>query len=343
MADVATLSFAEKHSASLGVKYISLKDKFLTETGVLFDKEEVKNTPTAKVLSLYKERLDGPLFDYSFAKSTGNLRRHRIEETIRESAIDMLAKKMKGRSGKADFMTLVIRAVMGVIAVIAILLSASYTTEYLSKTQDMWRAVSLSWSMIIFAVVSFDVIFMFWRPKQHALAVVFSIVWIVVTVFSMFSTVSVNFDRYEELLETYAEEVVSVVAAERLSATLLDAIEAKRNSNEMLASSVAEYSKSENVSAWYLSQMMDKVSAAEKELAEMEASLLSSVETASESPHVERKKTIFDSIEDMFGIKAAKAHFLVNLLPAVFVDIIAPFASAVAIFLGRKKHDEEGL
>ena len=335
----------ERVSALLGVKYLSANKKFITETGVVFSHDEVRDKSSADLKKMYEQRLSEELHDYAYTKSTGFFRKHKNPDKLRERLQDMtndpsvISYKEPGNKIHSSVAVVALRIAMLVVGCATILLSANYTTEFLLKSNTMFISVVLSWAMIIFSVSAFDLIIYFWiqhKRSMKLLSFVFAVLWLVVVSFSMFSTMEVNFTRYKALEKESVQEYAGVNTT-RLSATALEnririletTLQEKRNAT-------AAYSQREVVSAWYLLEMQKDVSDAQAKLEAAYSELEQLYKSDSSALVTEETRTVtfYDSIEGMFGIAASKVHFFVHMLPAVFIDIIAPFSVAIALFLG---------
>lgn len=340
----------EKRSKALGVKYVSTRGYFLTDTGVLFTHDEVNGKSAESIIKTYKQRLEDSvvgkynLYDYAYAKSTGHIRKHKnlngnyqVRERAKKEEPVVVKTKVK-----PNFQVTVIRIVMAIVGVAAVILSAHYTYRFLLPSNGPFIAMTLSCAMIVFSVVSFDVIIYFWKPRHHGLSIMFSVLWVIVASFSMFSTMEVNYNGYIALEETSLDDNREVNTNRiRLSALELQ-IEAKKEEIESLTKSVSDYTGSGvTISAWYLTEMQKKVSTASLELQALFDRMDDMLEETPEAvTSTETKKvTFYDSVERITKIPARTLHFVIHILPAVFIDIIAPFSIAIAIFLGGKKDE----
>lgn len=355
----------ERTSSALGVRYISSNKKFITETGVVFTHDEVRGKSVEEIKALYEERLTGVLYDYAYTKSTGFFRKHKNMAEVRAHAQEMLhennvtieepQRQKEILSGSQSLPVTILRVVMGLVGMAAILLSANYTTEFLRKSNTSFISYVLSWSMIVFSVAAFDIIVYFWmqpNKKHRLLSGVFAVLWIVVVCFSMFSTMEVNFSRYKALEVASVQDYAQVNTARLSADILMRQIEALERSVKEKTDAATAYANREVVSAWYLQQFQDDVTATTAKLETAYTELKDVYSQSSEAlvTTETRAVTFYDSIEAMFGIQASKVHFIVHILPAVFIDIIAPFSIATALFLGgsveisrqgRKKEGED--
>lgn len=341
----------EKKSELLGVKYVSTKDRFVTDTGVMFTHDEVRGVPHDVLKKEYEKRLNGTLYDYQFLKSTGHLRRHKNREELRAKALETaridnqkpvemqrLIKAKKSDPFRADGLAVgALRVVMLIVGVFAVFLSANYTTDFLLPSNKPSVAYILSWAMIIFSVAAFDLIVYFWsRHRGKVLSAVFGVLWLIVVSFSMFSTMEVNYRGYRALEKASVEEFDDTNSARLRIDLARETIDRLREEMRSKSAAYESYSQQRTVSAWYLTELQKDLSNTSRKLDEETAKLeVLLAESSSAAVTVAtRDKTFYDVIEELFGIEAERIHFFIHLLPAVFIDIIAPFSIAVALFLG---------
>ena len=344
----------EKKSKSLGINYVVVKGCFITETGVKLERQDVENRSTEEIRNIYEAKLKGPLFDYAHAKSQGIIRKHKNKngncpaksnaQAFREYVEKKRAlEKPVRQKRKLDFQVTIIRITMALVGIAAVQLSAIYTYRFLLPSNGLFIAMTLSCSMIVFSVVDFDVIIYFWSKSKKVLAGLFSILWIIVASFSIFSTMAVNYDGYIALEEASYEDNVQT-NTNRLRIDNLDArLKAKQEEAATVAATIKDYTESvEQVSAWYLQNMQKNLSEINKEIQELFASKDLLIEETPDSLITEETKKVsfYDSVERILGIPARLLHFVVHMLPAVFIDIIAPFSIAIAIFLGGNKDED---
>lgn len=348
-----------KKSKALGIYYVVVGNSFVTEEGVKIEKEEVKNLNKEEIKELHeKKKKTEPLYDFAYAKSQGIIRRHKnkngnyplsnknsqaIREYLEKKSFKPVVEDAPKQKQKLNFQVVVIRIVMACVGVAAVMLSAIYTYRFLLPSNGAFIAVTLSWSMIVFSVVSFDVVIFFWTPKQRWLSFIFGFLWIIVASFSMFSTMAVNYDGYTALEESSYEDNAQI-NTNRLRIENIDArIEAKKEEALLVSSTIKDYTESvEQVSAWYLQNMQKSLADINKEIQELFNNKDALIEDTPDALITQETKKVsfYDSVERTLSIPARLLHFIVHMLPAIFIDIIAPFSIAVAIFLGGKKNEK---
>jgi hypothetical protein len=266
---------------------------------------------------------------------------YQLVEPEAQAALEMPPPEAKKKIKLPSYI-IVIKAVMTMVGVTAVVLSTMYTYRFLLPTNGSVVSFLLSFSMIVFSVISFDVVILFWKPRHHALSITFAILWVIVASFSMFSTMEVNYNGYVALEEASVEDFSGRVSVRLSIAALERRIEDKKTQVASIQDGIKSYTeKTATVSAWYLGEFQKGLSAASKELQDLYAELDVLIKESPEALVTEetKKVTFYDSIEKIFKVPAKSVHFFIHLLPAVFIDIMAPFSIAVAIFLGKGKEE----
>ena len=349
----------EKFSEHLGVKYVSIEGNFLTETGVLFSHGEVKGATREAKKEAYLKRLEEPLYDYNYALNAGYLRRHKDPEGLRSTAYAKLKAMAPEilRSTSSFLASLKIDPIgVLILALIAVgcgtsMMSGLYTQEFLTPYHGSFKAAVLSWSIIIFSVSSFDLIVVFWSLKGEKkdngkarrykwLSVVFAVLWTLTVSFSMFSTASVNYDGFQRMTKESTVEFNDSNSARLVLSTIAEQKEIAKREWENSIKAAEDYASREEYSVWRLGEMQKATSVLSdkyQEIIAKEQQILQDTPDAVTTTDT-RVKTLYDSIQNMFGIPAEKVHFAVHTLPALFIDIMAPFSIAAALFLGGIKN-----
>ena len=139
----------EKISKNLGVPYIYLPDKrkFLCSNGVLFTMEEYKAGIDIKE-EYEKRKKDDTLFDYTYAKSTGLLRKKRkVNNDNAENKQDLKtdntvikAEKVTVKAEKSDKSVLVICLLLFFTSLVSMYISTLHTATYLFDYVDVFSA-----------------------------------------------------------------------------------------------------------------------------------------------------------------------------------------------------------
>jgi ABC-type multidrug transport system fused ATPase/permease subunit len=331
----------ERMSESLGLMYLSTDDKFMTSTGVVMVKADLKGKSHEAVKDLYNKALkSGDLYDYEYAKTTGFFRKRRTEKAKEDVAPVIAEVKKEKKMIAVPRAIRVLIVALYIIGALTVTMSVMYTTKFLLPTNGLAAAIGLSFAMIVFSVVAFELVVIFWSKGTRWVSVIFSILWSVVVTFSMFSTMAVNYDEYNKMAKITKVEYSSTNSNRLLLSSIKERKELKQKDIARKSAAYDDYIKGEKVADWRKAQLMTAITKAEAELVPI---INEEEKIAKETPDaIISSETseigFYEQVERLFGVSAELIRFIVFMLPAIFIDIIAPFSIAVAIYLGGKDY-----
>jgi len=236
----------------------------------------------------------------------------------------------------------VIRISMILFAMIAGYMSIYYTYLWMREFLPTFPAILLSTAMVGFSVIAFETCIILRSNKKRFLMIIFILVWIVVLIFSMTSTIA---GLYNARSLTLSENVDKIIDREYQSfqneiylskkKELELRLEEYRLEYEMLKQDREEADiESKREQLWYrMVEVNRKIEKIREDIFELQ------------KKELKNKKSIILEYIDFYdwlgakifkGIGSDKIQFLMSIFPAVFIDIIAPIALAVGLFLGRK-------
>lgn len=344
-----------KHSDKLGVDYVFCRKpgesgRYITEDGVVFTEEEVSTNTDSEVKKLYALRKEGQPFDYEYAKTTGFIRKKKnlSFEDDEEEYTPSIGNKKKERSLPSTIQVLVM--VTTAVAAIAALLSILYNGEYLTPRVGAFRAYSQASVMVVFATIAFEAGFLFLQKKGlwKALGVIFFALWLLPAAYSMFAIMNVNYDTYKKDVEVKAEVTQKVNAAVSGVSDYNESIKEAKEAAERAHKLYDAYVMRESYSIWQAKQLKKDADDADsllRDLRSKKQAIIDATPEASKGEEVKRE-SFPEIIKRLFGINPDALTFWINILPAVFLDIVSPFGFAVVIFLeedgnGKGKRREE--
>jgi hypothetical protein len=257
-----------------------------------------------------------------------------------------------------DWPVLVIRALMVVIGLGAAVMSTYYTTFWLMEFLPTVLAVVLGSIMVFFSVIAFETILIFAQNRQWPAAVTFVLIWVVVAAFSIVSTVAGQYNQHQRaLVRTSVENVETTTSRLQLQtlreqrAEILGRAESKREQiaslNKILASVSDIEKRAQFGRSWADTQV--QIAAAEKVLTglqkEIDATRAAERELLAKAPaalaadplSVSAAPDFYTWLAGVLRISRDLSQFWLSLFPAIFIDVIAPAALAVSMFLARKK------
>jgi len=244
-----------------------------------------------------------------------------------------------------------LRIAMGIIGVAAAYMSIYYTWKWLLEFLPGFQAVILSGSVVAFSIIAFETMILFVKSKQKVLASCFGIVWLVVLVFSITSTVAGLYNKRVEnynqsIQQTYtssykAEEWGMYQQNERL-------ILAQIKEKEGLLTTYTKRWTSAGSNPTNLDYQRMRTAQAEldmrrNELKQLNSTKLEFVKTQKDIGATKetslKQKNFYQWLAQLFNIEADMMEFILSLFPAIFIDVIAPLSLAVFLFLTPKKHN----
>jgi hypothetical protein len=220
-------------------------------------------------------------------------------------------------------------------------MSAYHTTLFLFQSgKPFWIAVLTGVLFILFSATAFTAARHFIMGKTKWIGVIFALAGIVVVLYSIFSTLTVNFNQFkwvdDERTLVVIEDNEALLAHERLIADNREALE-EINGRITRLENEAEYWRT--MSWRRFDEFQISINEAqgirialrqrqiELELARPEIILMA--ETSQE--------TVFTLIERLLRVREDVARFFVYAAPACLYDILAPFALSVVLLLTDRR------
>lgn len=335
----------EKISKNLGVPYIYLPDKrkFLCSNGVLFTMEEYKAGIDIKE-EYEKRKKDDTLFDYTYAKSTGLLRKKRKlnndnaekKQDLKTDNTVIKTEKVTVKAEKSDKSVLVICLLLFFTSLVSMYISTLHTATYLFDYVDVFSAWLMSASVTAYNSTAFEVSVLFHTKKRNLIASIFMLLWILVTLFSMVTTVSVFYDMFN-FTETQIAEENKEIDANKLSLDLLQKKEKDLRDSIDFKKKDIEYRQEKEFSTNAVRQELNKLQEDLQKNLSLQQKVLEETPIIAESS-VNRKESLFSFLGRNLGIEGSIVEFIMSTLSAIFVNLIAPLSlTAVTELLKQKE------
>lgn len=335
----------EKISKNLGVPYIYLPDKrkFLCSNGVLFTMEEYKAGIDLKA-EYEKRKKDDTLFDYTYAKNTGLLRKKRkLNNDNAEKKQDLntdntviKAEKVTVKAEKNGKSVLVICLLLFFTSLVSMYISTLHTATYLFDYVDVFSAWLMSASVTAYNSTAFEVSVLFHTKKRNLIASIFMLLWILVTLFSMVTTISVFYDMFN-FTETQIAEENREIDANKLSLDLLQKKEKDLRDSIDFKKKDIEYRQGKEFSTNAVRQELNKLQEELQKNLSLQQKVLEETPIIAES-NVNRKESLFSFLGRNLGIEGNIIEFIMSTLSAIFVNLIAPLSlTAVTELLKQKE------
>lgn len=293
-----------------------------------------------------------------------------LKEEPERKAIKRTTKPAPARKPRAEASTYgmpiyIVQGVMSIIGIGAAVISVYYTTIWLLEFLPAAFALLLSSIMIGFSIASFETVILFMsgevtrsRWVKVSIATGFILLWIVVSFFSIMSTVAGQYNKHVSNLRDQAKAGISTGRAQwgilqeqkgelqkRLSdyqkqvttlTNIMDgmgSVEARKNNAGVWAENQWRLQKA-NEQMSRIASDLDKVR--EQERAQIEESRKSGV-LLSLAGDLKQVPDFYGWMSTIVKVDRDKVQFWLALFPAVFCDVMGPIGIAMGLFLRRKK------
>lgn len=349
------MALEEKISKHLGKPYIYLKDqkKFLCSNGVLFTLEEYRNG--IDINAEYERRAnEDMLYDYAYAKSTGLLRKKRgyskvpvdsspSELTVENEALEKQNQETKGRNGnsldrqeeKQGFSVMFIVILLGFTSLISGYISTLHTATYLYDYVDVFSAWLMSASVTAYNATAFEVSVIFKSKRRFGLAFIFITLWAMVTLFSMATTVSVFYDRFN-FIETQIALENKQTDSNKLALELLQKKESDlRESIEFKKKDIEYRQEKDYATTAVRTELNELQEELQKNLSEQQQLLQETPEVTEKT--AKRKESLFAFLGRLMKIEGGVLEFIFSTMSAIFINIISPMSLVAVAEIKTKK------
>lgn len=351
----------EETSKNLNVPFVTLETKkgkaYLCDNGALFLDSEYKDID---LKSEYEKRKGQ--YDYTQSKNKGLLVKKTNENETEYASKE--AEKTMEESKKADREKHVLQPydtgsyelheadrrntnsfnktksikmicfLLAFTSAISMFISTLHTATYLKDYADIVSSWLMSASVTAYNSTAFEVSVMFHKTKRNIIAVIFMLLWVFVTVFSMATTVSVFYDSFNFNELKIAEEN-KVNDSSRLALDILQKAETD------LRESIAFKKKDMNnrlEKGWATTAVRNELVSLEDKLQsnlnEQKEILSSAPEITSVESH--RKESLFAFLGRKMRVEGGILEFIMSTLSAIFINLIAPLSLTAVVELNRK-------
>ena len=237
----------------------------------------------------------------------------------------------KGKS-RSSFLIILILAFASVCSMYE---STLHTATYLYDYVDLISAWLLSTAVTAYNSSAFEVSVMFHTMKRNFMAFIFMLLWAMVTVFSMATTVSVFYDRFN-FNETQIAQENKTVDSNKLGLELLRTKEKDLRESIEFKKKDIEYRQERDYATTAVRLELESL---QKELQE---NLTEQQKLLEETPEVieeklQKKESLFSFLGRMIGLEGGILEFIMSTLSAIFINLIAPLSLTAVIELNKRK------
>ena len=221
-------------------------------------------------------------------------------------------------------------------SVISMYISTLHTATYLFDYVDIFSAWLMSASVTAYNATAFEVSVLFHASKRNFMATIFMFLWVLVTLFSMATTVSVFYDQFN-FQETQIAEENKQVDSNKLALELLRTKEKDLRESIDFKKKDIEYRQEHDYATTAvrleLTELQNQLQA---NLTEQENLLKETPEVTEEK--IQRKESLFAFLGRLWKLEGGILEFIMSTLSAIFVNLIAPLSlTAVTELMKNKK------
>lgn len=343
----------QKHPV-LNINYIAGQKHIIFENGIIctpaeFAATEMMSKGEAETwMQEMAEREDRYKFDYQYAKTTGVLRhfQRKAPAETPETVENLQKSDVQPRKFRLSPASIIL-FVMCVVGVMSAVMSAYHTTI---ANQIFGRPTVIGLVtgtvMVLFSATAFTAARWFWAEKGIArlFSALFAALGIMVIAYSMLSTLVVNYGAWSKT--DTAEKTVAAENSQELSSFDIrvslkqDELNSLIKTEEELGAE-AEYWKDKSWKRY--DSLQEQLEDTRRKITDARAELSSLI---SERPQIaskagEEKEDVFTFLSSFIKVSARTLRLFMQAVPAMFFDIIAPFALSCAIYLAEKRNKEE--
>ena len=248
---------------------------------------------------------------------------------------DSRAEEMEGdsrrRNGRSTFLIVIILAFASICSMYE---STLHTATYLYDYVDLISAWLLSTAVTAYNSSAFEVSVMFHNMKRNFMAFVFMLLWAMVTIFSMATTVSVFYDRFN-FNETQIAQENKTVDSNKLGLELLRTKEKDLREAIDFKKKDIEYRQEREFATTAVRLELENLQR------ELQENLTEQQKLLEETPEVvenrlQKKESLFAFLGRMIGLEGGTLEFIMSTLSAIFINLIAPLSLTAVIELNKK-------
>lgn len=217
-------------------------------------------------------------------------------------------------------------------------ISTLHTATYLYGYVDMFSAWLMSASVTAYNATAFEVSVIFKSKRRFGLTFVFITLWGMVTLFSMATTVSVFYDRFN-FTETQIAEENKAIDSGKLSLELLKTKEADLREAISFKKKDIEYRQEHDYATTAVRQELEKLQT------ELQKNLTEQQKLLSETPEItekvtKKKESLFSFLGRLLHMEGGVLEFIMSTLSAIFVNLISPLSLTAVTELLKKNVDK---
>ena len=286
--------------------------------------EQKKNTETVPKVS--EDSTNGLQHKVSVRKDTSEVRQE--TEGRNGNSLDR-------QEEKQGFSVLFIVTLLGFTSLISGYISTLHTATYLYDYVDVFSAWLMSASVTAYNATAFEVSVIFKSKRRFGLAFVFITLWAMVTLFSMATTVSVFYDRFN-FIETQIALENKQTDSNKFALELLQKKESDlRESIEFKKKDIEYRQEKDYATTAVRTELNELQEELQKNLSEQQRLLQETPEVTEKV--TKRKESLFAFLGRLMKIEGGVLEFIMSTLSAIFVNLISPLSLTAVTELLKKR------
>ena len=236
---------------------------------------------------------------------------------------------------KQGFSVMFIVTLLGFTSLISGYISTLHTATYLYDYVDVFSAWLMSASVTAYNATAFEVSVIFKSKRRFGLAFVFITLWAMVTLFSMATTVSVFYDRFNFIeIQTALEN--KQTDSNKLALELLQKKESDlRESIEFKKKDIEYRQEKDYATTAVRTELNGLQEELQKNLSEQQRLLQETPEVTEKA--TKRKESLFAFLGRLMKIEGGVLEFIFSTMSAIFVNLISPLSLTAVTELLKKR------
>ena len=236
---------------------------------------------------------------------------------------------------KQGFSVMFIVTLLGFTSLISGYISTLHTATYLYDYVDVFSAWLMSASVTAYNATAFEVSVIFKSKRRFGLAFVFITLWAMVTLFSMATTVSVFYDRFN-FIETQIALENKQTDSNKLALELLQKKESDlRESIEFKKKDIEYRQEKDYATTAVRTELNGLQEELQKNLSEQQRLLQETPEVTEKA--TKRKESLFAFLGRLMKIEGGVLEFIFSTMSAIFVNLISPLSLTAVTELLKKR------
>ena len=255
---------------------------------------------------------------------------------VRHEAEGRSRNSLDRQGEKQGFSVMFIVALLGFTSLISGYISTLHTATYLYDYVDMISAWLMSSSVTAYNATAFAVSVIFKSKKRYGLTFVFITLWSMVTLFSMATTVSVFYDRFNFTEAQIAQENKQS-DSNKLALELLRTKEKDiREAIEFKKKDIEYRQEKDYATTAVRAELNDLQTKLQENLTEQETLLKETPEITEKV--TKRKESLFSFLGRLMHLEGGILEFIMSTMSAIFINLISPLSlTAVTELLKNNK------